>query len=72
MTISEEIQHAMNHGASAMFLYGLLAYFRRDPVATMQAIEMAAERSRGLKEVKLSDAEQLWQGRLKGSGIGKR
>jgi hypothetical protein len=61
MTIREEIEAAMLHGASAMFLIGLLAYFKKDEAATIASIEMAAEKVRLQREVEISTVEVRYQ-----------
>lgn len=66
MTITEEIQDAMLHGANAMFIFGLWAMFKRDQEGTMLAFEEAAKRVISKREVKPSPPlwpkrEQQWK-----------
>jgi hypothetical protein len=51
MTAIDEIQQAMEHGASTMFLLGLLQWYKVNPQGAIETINLAAERLRLKREV---------------------
>ena len=62
MTMVEEIIEAMEHGASTMFLLGLLVEHKRQPLSMLKAIERAGEAVRGMREVKVQGRGTKEQG----------
>ena len=50
MTISQEIEQAMEKGASTMFLIGLLRMYENAPASTLKQIARAGERLRKRKD----------------------
>jgi hypothetical protein len=50
MTVIEEIQQAMEKGASTMFLVGLLRLYKIDPLGAQKAIAAAGEQLRIKRE----------------------
>lgn len=62
MTMVEEIIEAMDHGASSMFLLGMIALHDREPLRMLKAIEAAAEVVRSSREVKVRGTGTREQG----------